>query len=200
MFELGDQLTAASRLCRFRSGSLPASVATRFRLRYIAGKAHPASPQIQAYLPPRAARDGFRTPSRNPRRGSISSVTHRRDQRLISVKIRPDVSASLPARLAGELGLNIAQSNVIRPSIAADRCGVAATINLRRRARVSAITDAPGYSEANANDPAAHPRSRPDLDPSFAIYRRTRSLDGQRTAAPNDSFAAVFEYHQGRAF
>jgi hypothetical protein len=30
---------------------------------------------------------------------------------------------------------------------------------------------------------------------SFAIHRRTRSLDGQITAAPNGSFAAVFVYH-----
>jgi hypothetical protein len=123
-----DQLNAASRLYRFRSGSLPASVAARFRLRYIAGKAHRRHHRYRRTCLPKAARDGFRTPSRNPRRESISSVTHRRDQRLIPVKIRPDVSAFLAARLAGKLGLNVRQPDVIRPLIAADRGRMAAAI------------------------------------------------------------------------
>src|SRR3982074_2348080 len=70
--------------------------------------------------------------------------------------------------------------------------------------RVSAITEGPRYAEANANYRRFAQRFRPRqqvfaCEQSFGIHRRTRSLDGQRTAAPNGSFAAVFVYHYGRA-
>jgi hypothetical protein len=62
------------------------------------------------------------------------------------------------------------------------------------------ITERPDYAEANANYRKFAPRFRPRqqvfaCEQPFAIYRRTWSLDGQRTAAPNGSFAAVFVYH-----
>jgi hypothetical protein len=60
-----------------------------------------------------------------------------------------------------------------------------------------AITEGAGYAEANANSRqfAQHFRPRQQVfacEQSFAIHRRTGLLDGQRTAALNGSFAAVF--------
>ena len=44
------------------------------------------------------------------------------------MEVRPDVSASLPAYLAGEPGLYVRQPDVIGPSVAADRRPVRAVI------------------------------------------------------------------------
>jgi hypothetical protein len=44
------------------------------------------------------------------------------------MEIRADISASLAADLAGEAGLKVGQPNVIRPSVPADRCRMAALV------------------------------------------------------------------------
>ena len=60
-----------------------------------------------------------------------------------------------------------------------------------------AAKPAPGYAEANAHYRQLAQRFRPRqrvlaCEQSVAIYRRATYLDGQKTAAPNGSFAAVF--------
>jgi hypothetical protein len=76
---------------------------------------------------------------------------------------------------------------------------VSLTVSLRKinTAHLAALW---ALVEANANYRQFAKRFRPRqqvfaCEHSFAIHRRTRSLDGQRTAAPNGSFAAVFVYH-----
>jgi len=44
------------------------------------------------------------------------------------VKVWPDVRAAPAARLAGEPGLNVGKSDIIRPSVAADRRPMAALV------------------------------------------------------------------------
>jgi hypothetical protein len=44
------------------------------------------------------------------------------------MEIRADISASLAAGLAGKARLDVGQPNVIRPSVAADRCPMAAFV------------------------------------------------------------------------
>jgi hypothetical protein len=47
---------------------------------------------------------------------------------LLPMEIRADVSTSLAADLASEVRLDVRWANVIRPSVAADRCPMAALV------------------------------------------------------------------------
>jgi hypothetical protein len=110
-----------------RSGSRPPSAAgfpycTR-------DTAHPRRRSCRHGRHPTACRDDPRRPRRNPRRENISSIALPACPSLFfPVEIRTDIGASLAACLAGKLCLNVGQSDVIRPSIAGDRCRMAAAI------------------------------------------------------------------------
>jgi len=78
---------------------------------------------------PKVYRDGLHKPSRNPRKESTAlPITHRRDWRLVPMKVRPDVGASLAAGLADKPGLEIRKPDVISPLFRADRDRMAAMI------------------------------------------------------------------------
>ena len=53
--------------------------------------------------------------------GPGQAIAHRCDRRLVRMKVRPNVGASLAASLAGEQGLDIGQPDFVGPSVSADR-------------------------------------------------------------------------------
>jgi hypothetical protein len=63
---------------------------------------------------------------RDAGRLSALAIAHRGDVRLVPMKVRPDVGASLAAGLAHEAWLKIGKPDVIRPFIRVDRDRVAA--------------------------------------------------------------------------
>jgi hypothetical protein len=72
--------------------------------------------------------DEFHTPTRSPRRVSISSIAlPARAGLRFPVEIRPNVRAAPAATLADEQGLQIGKPDVIGPSVRAQGCPAAAT-------------------------------------------------------------------------
>ena len=58
----------------------------------------------------------------------MSSGHRRASGLLLPIEIRADISAPQAASLADEQELQVGQPNVIRPSVAADRCPMAALV------------------------------------------------------------------------
>jgi hypothetical protein len=59
-----------------------------------------------------------------------SAIAHCRDGLPLPMEVRPDIGASFAARVADEATFDIGEPDVIRPSVRADRDGVAAAIVL----------------------------------------------------------------------
>jgi hypothetical protein len=55
-------------------------------------------------------------------------IAHRRDRRLVPMKVRPNIGPSLAAGLAEEARLEVGQPHVVSPFVRADRNRVAAFV------------------------------------------------------------------------
>jgi hypothetical protein len=94
---------------------------------------------------------------------------------LLPMEIRADISASLAANLAGEQRLYVEQPNAIRPSVAADRCRMAALV-IRAIDQETANASGPHFSEGDLSGWGGHAPLKRGLDKQ-AIPRGTPGSD-----------------------